>query len=269
MVCAVLCCRRGCCDYFRCGVMTERKKVYFASDVHLGLDVNDPADRERRFVSFLRSIPVSETVALYLLGDIWDFWYEYRDVVPKGYVRVFSAFTDLVDAGVKLFFFTGNHDIWAYKYFESLGITVVRHPLVVEHGGVKFCLAHGDGLGPGMRGYKLMNRVFKCHAAQSLFSLLHPWIAFRLGYGWSRSSRLSRGEEYVFKGESEPLYQWAESFAREHDVDCFVFGHLHTSVDRLLPGGERFIVLKDWINSSPYLYFDGTSVLGGMVMNME
>ena len=247
----------------------ERKGVYFASDVHLGLDFNDPKDREARFVRFLRSIPAQQTEALYLLGDIWDFWYEYRDVVPKGYVRVFAALLDLMDAGVKVVFFTGNHDIWAYHYFESLGIKVLREPAVVEHGGVKFCLAHGDGLGPGLAGYKFMNYLFKNRVVQWLFSLLHPWIAFRLGNGWSKDSRLTRGGEYVFKGPSEPLYKWAQEFASTHTVDCFIFGHLHTDVDTQLPTGERFIVMKDWISSSPYWYFDGTSVRTGMTMNME
>ncbi len=247
----------------------ERRRVYFASDVHLGLDLNDPKDREARFVHFLRSIPPQETEALYLLGDIWDFWYEYRDVVPKGYVRVFAALMDLVDAGVNVIFFIGNHDIWAYGYFESMGIRVVRGPLAVEHGGVKFCLAHGDGLGPGMPGYKMMNAVFRCRAAQWLFSLLHPWIAFRLGYGWSKHNRLARGKEYVFRGQSEPLYRWAVRYAGTHSVDCFIFGHLHTSVDMRLPSGQRFMIMKDWIRSSPYLYFDGTSVREGITINME
>ena len=247
----------------------ERRKVYFASDVHLGLDLNDPKDREARFVRFLRSIPAEETEALYLLGDIWDFWYEYRDVVPKGYVRVFAALMDLIDAGVKVYFYIGNHDIWAYHYFESLGIKVLREPLLAEHSGVKFCLAHGDGLGPGLCGYKFMNAVFKCRPVQWLFSLLHPWIAFRLGYGWSKHNRLARGREYAFKGASEPLYKWAQEYAASHNVDCFVFGHLHTNVDTQLPTGERFIIMKDWISSSPYWYFDGTSVRAGMTMNME
>ena len=237
--------------------------------MHLGLDYKNPGDREARFVRFLRSIPAEETEALYLLGDIWDFWYEYRDVVPKGYVRVFAALMDLMDAGVKVNFFIGNHDIWTYHYFESLGIKMFREPTMVEHSGVRFCLAHGDGLGPGLRWYKFMNSMFKSRVIQWLFSLLHPTIAFRLGYGWSKDSRLTRGREYVFKGASEPLYKWAQEYARSHKVDCFIFGHLHTAVDTWLPAGERFIIMKDWMDSSPYWYFNGTSVRTGMTMNME
>ena len=250
--------------------MAERKGVYFVSDVHLGLEVNDPAEREARFVAFLRGIPSDTTLALYLLGDIWDFWYEYRDVVPKGNVRVFAALMDLMDAGVKVYFFPGNHDIWCYSYFESLGITVVREqPQVVEIGGKVFCLGHGDGLGPGLRGYKFMNSVFKCRFVQRLFSALHPWLAFRLGRGWSRRSRLARHEEYKFRGPDEPLYKWASEFSSVHHVDFFIFGHLHCEADVALPSGARLIVMKDWIERSQYWYFDGILVGVGHSINTE
>ena len=250
--------------------MAERKGVYFVSDVHLGLEVKDPADREARFVSFLRGIPKDTTLALYLLGDIWDFWYEYRDVVPKGYVRVFAALMDLMDAGVKVYFFPGNHDIWCYGYFASMGITVVHdQPQLVEIGGMVFCIGHGDGLGPGLGGYKFMNSIFKCRFVQRLFSTLHPWIAFRLGNGWSRHSRLARNEEYVFKGPEEPLYKWALDFSERTHVDCFIFGHLHAQVDLTLPTGARLIVMKDWMDLSQYWYFDGILVGVGHSMNTE
>ena len=231
-------------------------KTYFVSDVHLGLQVGDPADRERRFVDFLRGLP-QDTGSLYLLGDIWDFWYEYRDVVPKGYVRVFAALQDLIDRGVKVFFFQGNHDVWTYRYFEELGMVKLVQPSVVEIDGKKFCLGHGDGLGPVPFGYRFLRGLFHSRVAQFLFSLLHPWIAFGLGNGWSRSNRLSHDEEYVFAGTEEPLYKFAEKFASENEVDYFIFGHYHTSVDMALSSGARFLILKDWIHSSPYICFDG------------
>lgn len=249
--------------------MGERRNVYFVSDVHLGLDVKDAAGREARFVSFLRDIPADETQALYLLGDIWDFWYEYRDVVPKGSVRVFAALMDLIDAGVDVYFFPGNHDIWCYSYFQSMGIKVLDQPQVVDLGGRLFCLGHGDGLGPGMRSYKFMNAVFKCRPVQFLFSLLHPWIAFRLGRGWSRNSRLARDDRYVFKGASEPIYKWAEKFSESTPVDYFIFGHLHASVDMTLPSGARLMILPDWIDESQYLKFDGITVGSGHSMKTE
>lgn len=205
-----------------------------------------------------------------MLGDIWDFWYEYRDVVPKGYVRVFSALLDLMDAGVRVYMFIGNHDIWCYDYLQSMGVTVVRNqPQTVEIGGKVFCLAHGDGLGPGLRGYRLMNFIFKWRPVQILFSMLHPWIAFRLGTGWSRGSRLSRHEAYEWRGTDEPLYKFALEYGGERHVDYFIFGHLHAAVDTTLPDGARLLVMKDWIDCSDYLYFDGISVGVGHSMNME
>lgn len=231
-------------------------KTYFVSDVHLGLQVGDPADRERRFVDFLRSLP-EDTEAVYLLGDIWDFWYEYKHVVPKGYVRVLSALVDLMDRGVKVYFFQGNHDVWTYGYFEELGMRKLVQPALIEIGGKRFCLGHGDGLGPVPAGYRFLRGVFHSRVAQFLFSLLHPWIAFGLGNGWSKNNRLSHDKEYVFRGEEEPLYKFAVDFAASSDVDYFVFGHYHADVHMTLPSGAQFHVLKDWMHSSPYLCFDG------------
>ncbi len=236
----------------------KRDLTYFVSDVHLGLQVADPADRESRFVSFLRGLP-EETDALYLLGDIWDFWYEYRDVVPKGYVRVLSALVDLMDRGVKVYFFQGNHDIWTYSYFEELGMIRLIQPCVVDIHGKKFCLGHGDGLGPTPFGYRIIKYIFNNTLIQRLFSLLHPWIAYRIGNIWSKHSRLSHHEEYVFKGAEEPLYQFAMDFSSQTPVDYFVFGHYHTTADADLGNGARLLLLKDWIESSSCLCFDGTT----------
>ena len=234
-------------------------KTYFVSDVHLGLQVGDPAGRERRFADFLRGLP-EDTEAVYLLGDIWDFWYEYRDVVPKGYIRVFSALQGLMDRGVKVYFFQGNHDVWTYSYFEELGMKRLHQPYLVEIEGKKFCLGHGDGLGPVPAGYRFLRGLFHNRVAQFLFSMLHPWIAFRFGNGWSKGNRLAHDQEYDFRGKEEPLYKFAEDFSARNDVDCFIFGHYHASVDMALPSGARLLVLKDWIHSSPYFCFDGVSV---------
>lgn len=256
--------------------MEEKRTLnYFVSDVHLGLDVKDPADREARFVRFLREIPPRRTEALYLLGDIWDFWYEYRDVVPKGYVKVFAALTDLMDAGVKVYFFRGNHDIWSYSYFESLGMIRLEQPCVTEIGGKVFCLGHGDGLGPGMHGYKVMRAAFRNPLLQFLFSMLHPWLAFRLGKGWSRRSRLAKSETYVFRGAEEPLYAWCEEFAAGRRTDYFVFGHFHARTELDLPCGARLMILGDWMTDSPYFLFDGevltafTSGMGASLPKIE
>lgn len=238
----------------------SRSLTYFVSDVHLGLDVKDKDGREARFVDFLRSIPKDTTETLYMLGDIWDFWYEYKDVVPRGYVRVFAALTDLIDAGVKVIFIPGNHDIWCYSYFSQLGITVAQQPLFAQIGSQTFYLGHGDGLGEGMRGYKMMRWAFHWRPFQVMFSWLHPYIAFRLGTGWSRNSRLARSVEYEFQGEKEPLYKYSEAVSSQYEVDHFIFGHYHTSVRMVLPSGSDFVILKDWMEASPYAVFDGSEL---------
>ena len=240
--------------------MTDRKLTYFVSDVHLGLQVADPAGREARFVSFLNNLP-QETEALYMLGDIWDFWYEYRDVVPKGYVRVFAALQALMDRGVKVYFFPGNHDIWTYSYFEELGMTKLTQPCMVEIDGKTFCLGHGDGLGPTPFGYRFIKYIFNNRLIQRLFSMLHPWIAYRIGNVWSKHSRLSHNEQYMFKGSDEPLYQFVEEHSMNNKADFYIFGHYHTTADITLPGGPRLLLLKDWISSSPYISFDGTQLI--------
>lgn len=233
----------------------EKTLTYFVSDVHLGLQVGDSARREAAFVRFLRGIDPQQTEALYLLGDIWDFWYEYRDVVPKGYVRVLGGLTDLLDAGVQVYFFQGNHDIWTYRYFEELGLQCKVQPLVTTIGDKKFCLGHGDGLGPGQHGYKLMRWAFHNRFLQRCFSTLHPWLAFRLGQGWSRRSRLGKNIGYDFKGVDEPLYRFCEAFPEP--VDYFIFGHYHARAD-LPVGNARLVLLTDWITAPNWLVFDST-----------
>ena len=252
--------------------MEDRTLVYFVADVHLGLDVNDPSGREERFVKFLDSIPRSRTLALYMLGDIWDFWFEYRDLVPKGYVKVFSSLRDLMDSGVQVYFFQGNHDIWCFHYFADMGIRILRQPYVTTIGNKTFCLGHGDGLGPGMRSYKLMRRIFHNKVCQRLFAaLVHPTLAFTIAKGWSRRSRTAKEQEYVFRGEDEPLYKFASAFCPDAHVDIFIFGHYHASVDMALPSGARLIVLKDWMDpqSSNFALYDLSSGRLGSSQNIE
>ena len=246
------------------------KKIYFLSDAHLGSRaMTNNRERERKLCAFLDSVRCDAS-AIYLLGDIWDFWYEYRDVVPKGYIRVLSALQALMDKGVKVCFFQGNHDVWTYKYFEELGMIRLEQPALVEIGGKVFCLGHGDGLGPVPFGYRFLRGVFHNRFLQFLFSLLHPWLAFRLGNSWSRSNRLSHDRQYVFRGEDEPLYKFADKFSRENKVDYFVFGHYHSEVtDMKLPSGASLYLLKDWMDGVSYLYFDGISTFGGSFQNSE
>ena len=244
-----------------------RDLTWFVSDVHLGLDVKDPADRERRFTAFLRSIPAERTETVYLLGDIWDFWFEYGDAVPKGFTGVFAALTDLMDAGVRVRFFPGNHDLWAFRYFEELGMEKLSQPYITTIASKVFCLGHGDGLGEGQRGYKLLKKAFSSKVLQFLFSLLPPSIAFGIGKSWSRRSRLAKNVSYEFRGTEEPLYKFAASYPGK--VDYFIFGHYHCDVDMPLPSGARLIVLKDWMDGDSYRYFSGIEGFGGSSQNIE
>ncbi|MCQ2184108.1 MAG: UDP-2,3-diacylglucosamine diphosphatase [Bacteroidales bacterium] len=241
------------------------KKTWFVSDVHLGLNVNDPKDRERRFMGFLKDIDPANTDALYLLGDIFDFWYEYKYVVPKGFTRILARLQDLVESGVKVYFFPGNHDIWTYHYFEELGIVKLQEPFVTEIGGKKFVLGHGDSLGPFPFGYKVMYSVFHNKLAQVLFSTLHPRLAFALGNAWSKNNRLSRHEKYVFAGDdSERLVKFIKKFVAENGpADYFVFGHYHDTVRLDIPGCGHLAMTDSWIEESPYLVFSETGLTSG------
>lgn len=232
----------------------ERSKIYFVADIHLGLKAGGPAEREERFVKWLRGIRTPETKALWLLGDIWDFWYEYRDVIPREGFRVTAAISNLLDEGIEVYFIPGNHDVWLYSFWQNLGVKVVDQPQRVEYGGKTFLLGHGDGLGGAKWGYRLMLRIFHSRVCQVLFNQLHPWLAYRFGTDWSNSNRRKHGG-YKFKGEAEPLYKYCMEQA---PADYSIFGHFHDAVDMPLPNGSRIVVLKDWIGGGEhYACFDG------------
>lgn len=235
----------------------ERNLSYFVSDVHLGLQVLDPAEREQRFVDFLTSIPVERTEALYMLGDIWDFWYEWKYTVPKGYIRVFAALDTLMRAGVKVYFFQGNHDVWCYRYFEQLGMIRLTQPAFVEIGGKTFCLGHGDALAKTTLSYRIMRGIFHNKVCQCLFSsLLHPTIAMAIGNAWSRNNRLSRRAPYQWKGLEEPMVEYCEEVLKQRHVDYFVFGHFHVEARETLSGGATLVMLDSWIYKSNYFLFE-------------
>ncbi|MCR5519634.1 MAG: metallophosphoesterase [Bacteroidales bacterium] len=238
----------------------ERKYTYFVADIHLGLDANDPDGREERFVQWLRSIRTPETRTVYLLGDIWDFWYEYRDVIPRKGIRVVSELIQMMAEGIEVYFMPGNHDIWCYSFFESIGIKKIIQPQRVELSGKKFLLGHGDGLGGAKWGYRLMLGIFHNRFLQRCFSSLHPWLAFRFGFDWSHSNRRKHGG-YKFRGEAEPLYKFCVEQTAKAPADWCIFGHFHDAVDMALPAGGRLIVLKDWIAGGVhYARFDGESL---------
>lgn len=238
--------------------MEGRSKVYFASDFHLGLPgVISPMERERRIVAWLESI-VGSAREVYLLGDIFDFWYEYCRAIPKGFTRFLGAVARLCDAGVKVHFFTGNHDVWMFDYFsQELGVEVHRKGEVVELDGVRFFLCHGDGLGPGGYGYRLMKWAFHNRVLQRLFAMIHPSISIWLGTQWSRSSRKSKSHTHEFRGEKEPVVQFAQQERLSLGVDYFVMGHLHMPLLHRLEGGGALLLLGDWILDSTFGEWDG------------
>ncbi len=233
---------------------------YFASDTHLGLNLDrNNHTRERVFVNWLESIR-HDAKEIYLVGDIFDFWFEYRNVVPKGFVRTLGKIAELTDSGIKVHFFTGNHDMWVRNYFEcECGMTVHYRGELVKHAGKTILVAHGDNLNiKGKPMLRLMNGIFRSSFAQFLFRhLIHPNWAMSLGYGWSGKSRKSKAIKMNFRGEQEPLIQYAREWvATELPIDYFVFGHIHTAVDYQLNERSRAILLGEWIQEPHYAVLD-------------
>ena len=241
------------------------KPVYFISDAHLGsLAIDHGRMHERRLVRFLDSIK-HKAAAVYMLGDMFDFWYEYRTVVPRGYTRFLGKVSELTDMGVEVHFFTGNHDIWAYDYLErECGVVLHKQPLTTEIYDRIFLLAHGDGLGDPDRGFRFIRSVFHNRLCQRLFSALHPRWGMWFGLEWARRSRLKRpdGQEPPYMGEhKEPLVLYAKSYIREHpSVDYLIFGHRHIELDLQLSKKARMMILGDWISQFSYAVFDGEHI---------
>lgn len=239
------------------------KKIYFLSDFHLGApDAVASLLREKKIVQFLDQIK-SSAEEVFLLGDMFDFWFEYRKVVPKGYVRILGKIAELTDAGIPVHFFTGNHDLWMKDYFEKeLQVKVYHKPSAFQFNGKKFLIGHGDGLGPGDYGYKFIKKVFRNPICQFLFSILPPTIGIGLANYFSRKSRAKTGlSNEVFLGEEkEWLIVYAKDVLKLAHYDYFVFGHRHLPLDIPLSENSRYINLGDWIQYFSYAEFDGDNV---------
>jgi UDP-2,3-diacylglucosamine hydrolase len=239
------------------------KKIFFASDFHLGIpDSASSREREQRIVRWLDFIR-PEAHAIFLLGDLFDFWFEYRHVIPKGFIRFQGKLSELRDGGIPIFFFTGNHDMWMFDYFPSeLNIPVYREPIVVETSSHRLFIGHGDGLGPGDYGYKLLKRIFASPVAQWLFSCLHPGVGMRIAQYWSRQSRISNQKRVEkFRGEEEELllqYCYQEEKNTHHDY--YIFGHRHLPLDLPVGSNSRYINLGEWVHFSTYAEYDGQKV---------
>ncbi len=243
--------------------MSALKRYYFASDFHLGVDAKiSSKEREKQMLRWFDLIK-KDAAAIYLVGDLFDFWFEYRTVVPKGYVRVLGKLAELRDAGIPVYFFTGNHDMWVFSYFEQeLNIPTFRQPIIENLEGKTFFIGHGDGLGPGDHGYKFLKKVFANPVYQWLFERLHPNFGIGMANYWSGKSRSLNPEPPKFLGEEK---EWLVSFAKEEikkqAVDFFIFGHRHIPIDFLLPNGSsRYINLGEWLTFNSYAVFDGQDV---------
>ncbi len=236
-----------------------QKRIYFLSDFHLGApDAASSLDRERTLVRFLDSIK-SDAQEIFLVGDLFDFWFEYRLVVPKGHVRLLGKLAELSDLGIPLHFFMGNHDMWVKDYFQKeLNMQVYDRPVLFERQGKKLIVGHGDGLGPGDHGYKRLKKLFRHPLAQWLFGLLPPAIGIGTANYFSRKSRAQTGaSEEVFLGaEKEWLIQYANRKQAEQPVDYYLFGHRHLPIDHPIEPGARYINLGDWIRYQTYAVMD-------------
>ncbi len=235
-------------------------KIFFASDFHLGMDARlTSKERELQLVRWLEMVE-HEASEIFLVGDLFDFWFEYKTVVPRGYVRFLGKLADVQSKGVNISVFTGNHDMWMFSYFEEeLQIPVYRKPVIREFSGRKFLIGHGDGLGPGDHGYKFIKQVFSSRLCQWLFARLHPNFAFALANYWSGRSRAGASLKDELKGrDHEWLIQYAHEYLDNESIDYFVFGHRHLPIECTLDNGKsRYINLGDWLEYNSYAVFDG------------
>lgn len=240
------------------------RRVYFASDFHLGTPTAAQSlARERAVVAWLDAIRPNAEV-IFLVGDVFDFWFEYKRSIPKGFIRLQGKLAELTDTGTRVILLTGNHDMWMNDYFtQEMGIPVYREPHRYDIGGQRFLIGHGDGLGPGDFTYKRLKVLFESGLARRLFRYLHPDVGIKLAHAWSRRSRISnqeKGEEAFLGDDREWLMQYCrEVEAREHH-DFYVFGHRHLPLDRAVSPTSRYINLGEWVSAKTYAVFDGTDL---------
>lgn len=240
------------------------KKIYFASDFHLGVpDYERSLIREKRIISWLDSIR-NDAHTIFLLGDIFDFWFEYRFTVPKGYIRLLGKLAELRDSGIPIYFFTGNHDLWMFDYFpRELGIPVFNDPRLLRVGKQKLLIGHGDGLGPGDRTYKILKKYFFNNKfAQWLFHWLHPNIGMRIANAWSKRSRIAniKKEEKFYGEEGEFLLAYCRELEKTRHHDFYIFGHRHLPLVLNVNDTSTYINLGEWVNFNTYAVYDGTNV---------
>lgn len=238
----------------------NNKKIYFASDFHLGAPTYILSrERELRITAWLDFIK-HDAAEVFLMGDVFDFWFEYATIVPKGYIRFLGKLAELSDAGIKLYFFKGNHDMWVFNYFKNeLNIKIVDDELEIERNGKKFFLHHGDGIGYGDTGYKLLKKIFRSKFCQFLFEWVHPNIGVGAANYWSSKSKLAKRNERKFESvELKWITDLVTTLAnQDKHFDYFVMGHRHFPVITNINANTQYINLGEWINFNSYAVFDG------------
>ena len=238
----------------------NNKKIYFASDNHLGApDYNSSLEREKHFVRWLDFIK-KDAKEIFLLGDLFDFWFEYKKVVPKGFVRVLGKIAEISDNGIPIHYFVGNHDLWMNDYFQKeLRVKVYRKPKDFNIMNKRFYIGHGDGLGPYDKGYKIMKKVFTNSFAKFLYRIIHPDIGIGIGQYFSQKNKILSGEKDInFLGDDkEWLAKYSRKKLQEKHRDYFIFGHRHLPIEIELNQNSKYINLGDWINHYTYGVFDG------------
>jgi len=243
--------------------MTKKTKIYFASDQHFGIPNPESSRvREMKFISWLDEIK-EDAECIFLLGDLFDFWFEYKKVVPRGFVRVLGKIAELRDSGIPIYFFVGNHDLWMGDYFQKeLDIPVFDRPKEFDFGGKRFLIGHGDGLGPGDKGYKRMKKVFAHPFSKWLYRWLHPDIGVRFAQYLSTKNKLISGQEdVIFLGEDkEWLVQYARRKLEIKHYDYFLFGHRHLPMEIKVGENSTYINTGDWITHFTYAVFDGADL---------
>ena len=244
--------------------MEEGKKIYFASDVHLGAPtIRNHRQHEQRFVKWLDGIK-HDAHSIYLMGDIFDFWFEYKSVVPRGFTRFLGKLSEITDSGIPIHFFTGNHDVWVFNYLPiECGVTVHHQPQIITIDSKRFYLGHGDGLGNYDPKYNLLKKLFTNKTAQWCFSHLHPNIGTFIATKWSGQSRKSNVEKHgnnFYGAEQEYSIRYAYDLLQTEQIDYFIMGHRHIAIDYPLNEHSRLIHLGDWIQLFSYATFDGKDV---------
>ncbi|MCC8173782.1 MAG: UDP-2,3-diacylglucosamine diphosphatase [Odoribacter sp.] len=240
------------------------KSIYFLSDAHLGASVlSDNPEREKKLVKWLDSI-ADDCSILFLLGDIFDFWFEYRKVVPKGFIRFLGKICELTDKGIEVHFFIGNHDMWVSDYLsKECGIIIHYQDEKFSFNGKKFYIGHGDDLDPKDKSYLFLKKVFRNRILQKCFRFIHPDWGIALAHKWSSHSRLkniNKTEATTYKGDEEDIEQYSRQILKEEHFDYFIFGHRHLPLDIALSENSRYINTGDWITFYTYAVFDGKDI---------